>query len=525
MTGAFAFQKTTERGTDQHLQRQTFLSLYPRRDAFIWKPFKKERWERTKGPLLDAQILGVISDEGRGLFRGCYWAHKTKHAVLDIDAGSQYRNSDELQKLQTRLAAVGLIAQPYQSSNSRGWHLYLFLDDWAECDEIQQHLKTWLKSLGYEISSGQLEIFPSGNALRLPLQSGFAWLSSDGSIKTKREELTEDEAVSSFLQDADNHARNWETAKRLISSQISSAGTLAGSRDQEHANIVSIEGFDHLFSRGKILETWQKGREFWLDGLKSKGQRHDAVLAIGHYLWYGDPEQNIPAYPGRRNDETRARLIEAWLKEKNNGFCNHINRKQWKEIESQIWRAVFWRREKAFKAMNPYPISDRLLERLLEVYRKTGRLFEIDRMAQANNKREMDARARIASAIKEIQEEGQLITKAEIARRSGACRKTINRHLDLLTCCGGVYNRGVWGDSSSSVQPQLDLTETANLEIQSDSDSVELEIVKPASLLPFRLIHGSCVAPDRSRLRLHSEKTSIEFNVNLRGPPEGRHLK
>lgn len=523
MTGAFAFQKTTECGTDQHLQRQTFLSLYPRRDAFIWKPFKKERWEKTKGPLLDAQILGVISDKGRGLFRGCYWAHKTKHAVLDIDAGSQYRNSDELQKLQTRLAVVGLIAQPYQSSNSGGWHLYLFLDDWAECDEVHQLLKAWLKSLGYVIKSGQLEIFPSGNALRLPLQSGFAWLNSNGSIRTKREELTEDEAVASFLQDADDHARNWETAKTLITSQISSAGTRADSRDQEHANIVSIEGFDHLFNRGKILETWQKGREFWLEGLESKGQRHDAVLAVGHYLWYGDPEQNIPAYPGRRNNETRARLIEAWLKKKHNGFCNHINRKQWKEIESQIWRAVFWRREKTFKAMNAYPISDRLLKRLLEVYRKTGRLFEIDRMAQANNKREMDARARIASAIKDLQEEGQLITKAEIARRSGACRKTINRHFDLLASCGGVTNRGVWGGSSSSATPELELTESVNLEIPSDSGVVELEQVKPTIVSPLRLIQGSRFAPDRSRLRSHPEKISIEFVVNLRGPPEGRH--
>ncbi len=66
-------------------RRQKFLSLFPRRDAFIWKTYEQERWQKATGPLLDAQISGVVSDEGRGLFRGCYWSHKTRHGVLDLD--------------------------------------------------------------------------------------------------------------------------------------------------------------------------------------------------------------------------------------------------------------------------------------------------------------------------------------------------------------------------------------------------------------------------------------------------------
>jgi hypothetical protein len=440
-----------ERVLDLLDRRQKFLSLYTRRDAFIWKTYEQERWQKANGPLLDAQISGVLSNEGRGLLRGCYWAHKTRHAVLDLDMSSRYHNAAELQKLQAHLTAVDLYAIPYQSSESGGWHMYLPFSEWVESDEVNQTLKTWLKALGYEIASGQLEIFPSGNALRLPLQKGFAWLKPDGSIKVRREEIREDEALTSFLQDFEENSRNWQNAKRLIESQIQSAGNRAGAGVQEHEKVISLAGFEDLFRKGKIQETWDKGRDYWLNGLTAKGQRHDAVLAVGHYLWYGDPSESIPAYPGRRNDETRARLIEAWLRKKHNGFCRHINTEQWKEIEAQIWRAVFWRREKGFQVYQAYPLTDRLLKRLLEVYKKTGQLFEIDRMAEANKKREKSARVRIKNAVQKCLQSGRQVTRNGLAEMAGCSPNTVSRHQDLwvLTTGSGVYNRGVWGVSSS----------------------------------------------------------------------------
>jgi len=298
VTGATAFQSAAVSGQSIHFQRQKFTSLFPRRDAFIWKTYEQERWQKASGPLLDAQIIGVVSDEGRGLFRGCYWSHKTRHGVLDLDISSRYHNTAELQKLQAHVAAVGLYAIPYRSSDSGGWHLYLPFGEWVESDEINQTLKTWLKALGYEIASGQLEIFPSGNALRLPLQKGFAWLNSDGSLKVRREEIREDEALASFLQNFEENSRNWQNAKTLIESQIQSAGRLAGAGVLAHEKVISIAGFDDLFQKGKIQEQWEKGRDYWLYGLTAKNQRHDAVLAVGHYLWYGDVSENVPAYPG-----------------------------------------------------------------------------------------------------------------------------------------------------------------------------------------------------------------------------------
>jgi len=479
----FIALRAPERASDLLDLRQKFLSLFPRRDAFIWKTYDQERWQKATGPLLDAQILGVVSDEGRGLFRGCYWSHKTRHSVLDLDISSRYHNATELQKLQANLSAVGLYVIPYQSSDSGGWHLYLPFEEWAESDEVNQTLKTWLKSLGYEITSGQLEIFPSGNALRLPLQKGFAWLNSDGSIKVRRAEIREHEALASFFQDFENNSRNWQQAKTLIESQIKSAGAGVAGNALAHEKVISLAGFDNLFRRGKIEEVWRNGRDYWLHGLTGKNQRHDAVMAVGHYLWYGDPEENVPAYPGRRNDETRARLIEAWLRKKHNGFCRHINLEQWEEIEAHIWRTVFWRRGKNYEARKPYSLTDRLLKRLLEVYTKTGRLYEIDRMAEANRKREQSARIRIKNAVSQCLKTGQQITRNGLAEIAGCSPNTVSRHQDLwvLTTGSGVYNRGVWGGSSDSAVPEIGLEEKEKSEspLCSNLDSADLTIEQP----------------------------------------------
>ena len=108
-----------------------------------------------------------------------------------------------------------------------------------------------------------------------------------------------------------------------------------------------------MLCHGKIQEIWEKGREWWRNGLQEHGERHNAVLAVGHYLWYGDEERRIAALPGGRNDEYRAMLIEQWLKKKHNGKCRHINQGKWGIVLEQIQRAVFWRRKCEPQEENP----------------------------------------------------------------------------------------------------------------------------------------------------------------------------
>lgn len=501
MTGAFALTAIpSESGIKdkfsvQEMQR-IFCSLFLRRDILICKLPNQDRWRKWTGPLEDHQILGVIQDGGRGILRGCYWDEQTHHAVLDLDARSKYHSVQELAKLQEKLAAVGLTATPYRSSESGGWHLYIFFDDWAECSEVENTIKAWLKLQGYEIKSGTLEIFPSGNALRLPLQPGFAWLDQQGNLIRTREEITRDEALASFLYDLERNQRNWSEAKDRIESQLRAGAVAAGGDALAREERLNIDGLEKLFNAGKNQEVWERGRKWWQDGLSASGERHDAVLAIGHYLWYGDEENGIEALPGARHDAYREQLIEEWLNQKHNGYCRHIDQNKWEEIRAQIKRATAWRRDEKYKDRTPYPLTERLLKRLLAHFRKTGKVWTVTEYEQANIDRMADARERIKAAILELEATGELLTISAIAREAGASRNTVKRHRDLFACWSGEYNRGGTGaavlsvgsgpGSEKKVLLLFDQADSGDLDVTEDVDSVELApiVLTPPFLLP-----------------------------------------
>ncbi len=241
---------------------------------------------------------------------GARWAQESRHAVLDIDTGSKYHSAQELDRLRQNLVSVGLRPIIYQSSESGGWHVYLFFDCWHSCDELQQTLKTWLQANDYEVQNGVLEVFPGSNGLRLPLQSGFAWL-DDCSYKVKisRENLTAHEALEMFVNDAQTFSCDWTKAKKRIEQSLTPIDRTTSDDAQEHQERLCTEGFDGLFNYRLIPEKYQDGRKYWKYGLSASGQRHDAILAIEHYLWHGDESAGVPAMPGDWNDDTRYRVF------------------------------------------------------------------------------------------------------------------------------------------------------------------------------------------------------------------------
>lgn len=141
MTGASAFPNAVADGEINQTNRQGILpkypnaptldirSLWPKREPSIWKHEGQKRWMKWSRPLTDEQMLGVMSDEGRGLYRGCHWGEYTRFGVLDIDQGSQYHNYPSFIDLCYRFTRVGLTLTAYQSSESGGWHLYFFFED------------------------------------------------------------------------------------------------------------------------------------------------------------------------------------------------------------------------------------------------------------------------------------------------------------------------------------------------------------------------------------------------------------
>jgi hypothetical protein len=405
------------------------------------------QWTR---PLMDNQILGVMSDEGRGLYRGCYWGAETRHGVVDIDLGSKYREPGALALITSRFAAVGLNLVPFQSSGSGGWHLYYFLDDWAPSREIEQTIKAWLLAHKYEIKSGTLEVFPSGNAIRLPLQKDFAWLDHNGKVIKRREELGQQQAIELFLSNFSEYQTNWQEAKWLIEAELEQIRSSAGTSPQEHRESVAVDGLGDIFRKGLDHEKYQRGRQYWLEGLTGRGQRHDFVICMGHWLWYGDSSLGIAPLPGKGNASRREAIITQRLLEKHNGHSKAVNLGRCYEIEGQIHRACLWASQSPSVSVHePYPLTVRLLKRLEWLYQKTGKLWTVEELAKANVDRSLNARHRIAIAVSQLEEEGQSLTKAAVARRAGAHWSTVDKNSDLLTRSLGVCTNGGFGGVSA----------------------------------------------------------------------------
>lgn len=432
----------TQIAYDQLRLRQEFLSLFSRRDSYICKLPAQEEW-RTWRDLKDYQILAVIDDGGRGLLRGCHWDKHTTYAVLDIDTTSQYYSSEKLSEITSLLQSVGLEVNLHRSSENGGWHLYIPFNRKQNSKEVFVTLKAWFQKLGFEIKGGQLEIFPSNQALRLPLQQGFAWLNPDGTLFCARKQLSTDQALALFLSGMENKASDWAQAKLHIDAQVTAIDN-ASRAAQEQQERLDIDGFSDLFGSGLIPEMYEKGRKYWHTGLTGRKQRHEAILCIGHYLWYGDESIGLSSYAGDKYDQTRYRMILRWLQMNHNGFCRHINRGKWRAIENEIKKATAWRKRERV----PYLQTERAARRLWSCARKTKRMWTMKDFETANDRREEEARQKIQAAVKLLSAQTRHIGCRQLMRLTGCSYHTIQKHSDIWKV---FKSSGVAGDCSSVV--------------------------------------------------------------------------
>ncbi|MBD0337618.1 MAG: hypothetical protein ICV62_19185 [Cyanobacteria bacterium Co-bin13] len=124
---------------------------------------------------------------------GVRFTHETCYALLDIDAGSVYRNADAIAQIRAALETIGITRTLLlRSSWNGGLHLYIPLPEPVSTFNLAVTLKECLKAQGFTLKEGQLEIFPNAKAYgvtafieyqahRLPLQpsSGSCLLDDD----------------------------------------------------------------------------------------------------------------------------------------------------------------------------------------------------------------------------------------------------------------------------------------------------------------------------------------------------------
>jgi hypothetical protein len=507
--------------------RQEFLSLYPNRIQGILRPPGCKKWTTVSKhlPIADETIIGAIAGEEKN-FWGIRWAEQTRFAVFDIDPGSKYQTIEELQKLTKCLGDIGLKATTYQSSLRRGWHIYLFFDQWQNSSEVQAVLKAWLIANNYEIRNGTLEVSPDGRGFRLPLQQGFAWLDKFGNVLQRREDLATDTALRLFLDDLDQNSSDWTTSKSLIETQLNAKAYANELDNNAHRKAIDTEGFDELFNYRLLSEKYESGRQFWQTGLTAIGQRHDAILAVEHYLWHGDDEQDIPAMPGHANDHLRYELIRAWLEQKHNGFCNHIRRGNWRKVETQIKRAVAWRRPTATIAYEEYALTERAVERLIALYKATGRVWSTEDFRKGNEGRRKTAREKIKQAFELLVSQGRRVTLRQLMRLTGCCNKTISSHSDIWKISIPGVLSSVGGDLNSFLV--LDLLRVPAPD-GSSSDSFSEKILLAAFVffqesLPDSQLSFLAHSADRLKSYMGSYRSTLSSDNRVssmsdRGPP------
>ncbi len=463
--------------------------------------------------LLDA--VGLRSDTTWG----CRWGQQTRFAVFDLDETSQHHNELGLARLRHLLASVGFdFPQLYQSSDSTGWHLYLSFSTWVNCDEVHNKLKHWLLAEGLKIKQGQLELFPSNNGLRLPLQRGFAWLDDQGAVTISREELTADEAIAKFVDALDANSHNWQIIQSRIVSRLAQIEQTAGAGMPAHElknKEIGEDGFSGFFTdAGKIQEVYDFGRDYWQNGLTKPGQRHHAILCIGHYLWYGDENADVKGLPGIGRADRRAEAIENWLKEKHNGYSESVLKGDWKGIAADISRSCNWQAQEDGETPRraSYSISDRAIDRLEVLTKQTGRLWYPADFEKGNIGREEQAREQIRLALVQLLEEGRRVSVRALERVSGCDRKTIRRHADIW----GIFrlSNGGGDPSFGGAAPEPDLVSS-------------LDPVLPSELVVEVAVSALFVLPVFIRPLVFSFLSSVCFSQSVgfqklflsRGPP------
>ncbi|HEY9758793.1 MAG TPA: hypothetical protein V6C97_26735 [Oculatellaceae cyanobacterium] len=455
------------------------------RHAYIRKPFNSGTWLSApeNWTLTDTEILKAAACVHPHSYLGARFGKFTRFALFDIDAGSKHHSKAELRRLVAAIADAGLMPPSiYRSSESGGYHLYLFFDEPISSVELRRELYKLLSLHGFKIGKGQLEIFPnvSGDSLgfgcRLPLQEGFAWINRYTlDIDEERSHLSPVEAVGRFLTDAKDSnsyddfrafkakVKDLEERKAAVVSRVQTApdtNVIPFRKSEQPAaageHLRYVRAVFRRLPPGIIVDNWYRGRLYHLNGLTGPSQRADAIECVGHYLFYGDPSRDLPAL-GYGYEQEREWAITEFLKAQHNGQSDEINRGR-ADAFAQIERAANW--------VPPHKEGSETVK-----YAPERPISWI--RANANSK--ADARKRIAEALECLKKRGRSFTTVELQEGADCARDTLYKHQDLwraeyerllgyqdladgfFASCPGEYNCVEGGGSLQTSPPSTSL--------------------------------------------------------------------
>lgn len=495
-----------------------FLQLFHHhRYQYIYRPYDSGSWLSAKEDwrLTDSEILKAVAGVHPKYLLGFRFGKQTKFAVLDIDAESPYHNLRSFNKIKRVLRDAGIThVVPFRSSTNSGWHLYIFFDELVNSLHLKRALVDLLTYTGFRIKPGALEIFPNvsqasaGMGLRLPLQSGFAFL-NDKNLEPdiERWELSPTKALDYFLDAANscsNTRKQYDEFLKHAAFCVEKLDKITALRSQPRTpgNVIAMternrstasmhsEDVASIFSvlpPGIRVDDWFRGRIYHADGLSGPSQRADAIYCLSHYLFYGDPSCSLPAL-GYGYETERELAIKQILELRHNGYSKDLSKGNADAI-AQIERAANWippqRRQGEPKKYVPVqPIS----------------------WVRENANRKVNARTKIQKALTELQTRKRSFTTVELEELADCSRRTLYKHQDIwrqayedladdfFAICVHEYN-GVEGGGPS---------ETTSLPPSDKKD------VPPGLLAARRIIHELKMR-DKAATALKSESVQLIY--------------
>lgn len=182
-----------------------FLNLFPCRFGSVIRREGNHKWLEISRfhNLSDEEIMEAVQNRAK-LQRGYRFEASTRFLVLHIPASSQYQNPESVSRLRRDLEALHVKPRHYQFDED--WYLHIYLKNGGPSAEFARHLQNWCRSAGYEVDPASLRIHPDEEPLPFPLQAGFTWLNERCQLLVRRDELSFEDALFFFLQDAGKNA-------------------------------------------------------------------------------------------------------------------------------------------------------------------------------------------------------------------------------------------------------------------------------------------------------------------------------
>lgn len=377
----------------------------------------KTTWGASFGwfskPRIRAALMGALPGRGRRVL-ALRFTNVSRFGAIDIDSGSIFHNRNTSDRLFLAASNLGLKATLCQSSESGGWHYYVWFKEFHPARFIYELLRDISVAAGITtFEKGTCELYPDyshpAQAFRLPCQTGFEFLRPGKySMATKQSQEADRfrigelwDWVSRASNSADGLPRRIEDGDRTVPSKPRGrpprfiAPPSVGEVLPEDARLHIQPSLVYRYNRNAAKtgkppfesvgqRRFDEGRKLFAGGLDRSGQRNAALLAVGFFLFF----------VGYVRATDRERLMWLWLSNRHNGFS-----KDWlvegerERMAREIRRLAAWRPGTA--------------------------------LIKSNETRRRDSETRIAAAASALAAERVKITTRRLAERSGLSLSTV----------------------------------------------------------------------------------------------------